>query len=342
MHISFFDTSAQDQVTLQDLISHSAGVSQLQCAFHPDSLTLENAHQFASSEAICIFVHSAVSEQILEQLPALKVICTMSTGFDHIDVAAAHKRGISICTVPGYGTHTVAEYAFSLILGISRKTFTATRAMKETHSFSITDFEGFDVYGKTIGIVGTGRIGLNVARIAKGFGMRIVSFDLFPNASAAAEIGFEYMNLEQVLSQSDVVSIHVPYTKDTHHLINTDNIMAIKRGAIFINTARGEVVDTQAIVAALDAGLLSGVGLDVLEGERDIADEWQLISSGNEHNQADYRRLLETQLLIDRPEVFVTPHIAFYTREAKHEILKVTVENLNAFMQGQTQNQIPS
>jgi D-lactate dehydrogenase len=275
----------------------------------------------------------------------------MSTGFDHIDAAAAQKRGITICTVPGYGTHTVAEYAFSLILGISRKTFAATRHMKETHSFDTAAFEGFDLFGKTIGVVGTGRIGLNVARIAKGFGMRVVAFDAFPNAAAAAEVGFEYMPLEQLLAESDVVSLHVPYNKDTHHLINTSNIMGVKPGAVLINTARGEVLDTQAVVAALNANLLSGVGMDVIEGERIIGDEWQLLSKGGDSaaatdnsasDLAHYKTLLEEHMLIDRPEVFITPHIAFFSREAKHEILKITVDNLNAFAAGKPQNQIPS
>jgi D-lactate dehydrogenase len=354
MKIAFFDTDQKDTEALQAIVASMPNAADLQCTFTQESITAENAEKFADAEAICIFVHSAITEEIIQSLPALKVICAMSTGFDHIDAAAAQKRGITICTVPGYGTHTVAEYAFSLILGISRKTFAATRHMKETHSFDTAAFEGFDLFGKTIGVVGTGRIGLNVARIAKGFGMRVIAFDVFPNAAAAAEIGYEYMPLEQLLSESDVVSLHVPYNKDTHHLINTSNIMGVKPGAVLINTARGEVLDTQAVVAALNANLLSGVGMDVIEGERIIGDEWQLISKNTDtasaadaasaaaSDLAHYKTLLEEHMLIDRPEVFITPHIAFFSREAKHEILKITVDNLNAFAAGKPQNQIPS
>jgi D-lactate dehydrogenase len=348
MKIAFFDSDSKDQAALQEIVSAMPNSADLQCTFSHESITAENAKKYADAEAICIFVHSAVNEEIIKELPALKIICAMSTGFDHIDNAAAKQRGIVVCTVPGYGTHTVAEYAFSLILGISRKTFLATRSMKENHTFDTAAFEGFDLFGKTIGVVGTGRIGLNVARIAKGFSMRVIAFDVYPNAKMATEIGYEYMPLEQVLAESDVVSLHVPYNKDTHHLINTANILGMKKGAVLINTARGEVLETQAVVDALNKGILSGVGMDVIEGERLIGDEWQLISKGGSTDTdpgaelAHYKTLLEEHMLIDRPEVFITPHMAFFTREAKHEILKTTVDNINAFIAGKPQNQVPA
>jgi D-lactate dehydrogenase len=348
MKIAFFDTDSKDQAALQEIVSAMPDAADLQCTFSHESITADNAKKYADAEAICIFVHSAVSEEIIKELPTLKIICAMSTGFDHIDNAAAKRRGIAVCTVPGYGTHTVAEYAFSLILGITRKTFLATRSMKENHTFDTAAFEGFDLFGKTIGVVGTGRIGLNVARIAKGFSMRVVAFDVYPNAKMAAEIGYEYMPLEQVLAESDVVSLHVPYNKDTHHLINSTNILGMKKGAVLINTARGEVLETQAVVDALNKGILSGVGMDVIEGERLIGDEWQLISNGGSTDPdpaaelAHYKTLLEEHMLIDRPEVFITPHMAFFTREAKHEILKTTVDNINAFIAGKPQNQVPA
>ena len=250
--------------------------------------------------------------------------------------------------MPAYGSRTVAEFAFALILSLSRKLFVAADQIKEGKGFNYQAFEGFNLQGKTLGIVGTGRIGLNVAQIAKGFDMNILAFDVFPNEQKAKDFGFKYVGLDELLASSDVITLHVPYMPATHHLINKDNLGKLSarggKAPILINTARGEVVDTEALLEALKDGKLAGAGLDVLEGERMLKEETDLLAhyhNNPEHPDAEeLRTLIENHVLINLPNVIITPHIAFYTQEAKHEILKISTENITNFLSGKPCNQI--
>lgn len=184
-------------------------------------------------DVLVIFVNSRISKEVLENFPNLKLIATRSTGFDHVDVAACKEKDITAVYVPGYGDNTVAEFAFGLILNLTRKIYQGIDQMKETESFSFAGLRGVDIKGKTIGIIGTGRIGKEAIKIAKGFSMKIVAFDPYPDPNFAAEQGIEYLPLDQLLGRSDVITIHAPYTPQTHHLINKDNISLIKKGSIF-------------------------------------------------------------------------------------------------------------
>jgi D-lactate dehydrogenase len=211
---------------------------------------------------------------------------------------------------------------------------------------------GFDLNAKTIGIIGTGKIGKNSAKIAKGFNMNIIAFDLFPDQTFATEAGATYVDLPTLLSTADVVTIHAPYTKETHHLTNKENIKLMKRGALLVNTARGEIVGTDALVWALDQNILAGVGLDVLEGERFMKEELELLANSTdgdtdgkstmgsraEETRDTFKMILESNALIHDPRVIATPHMAFFSKEAVEDILKTTVNNITSFIKGDHQN----
>ncbi len=291
----------------------------------------------ADAEVLSVFVNHPVGAVEMDKYPKLKLITTRSTGVDHVDAQEAKKRGIAIASVPGYGAPTVAEFAFALILALSRKVCEAHKQVTETGSFSQLGLTGFDLAGKTIGVVGCGKIGQHTARIAKGFGMKVLVFDAHRDDKLAGEIGFAYTELPELLGSSNIVSLHVPYIKETHHLINMSNIGQIKKGAYLVNTARGAVVETAAIVKALEDGVLAGAGLDVLEEEGDMQDEMKLLS-GPHPKEEELKVVLANHYLIDHPHVIITPHIAFDTREAIERILDTTVENISTFATGTPKN----
>jgi D-lactate dehydrogenase len=213
--------------------------------------------------------------------------------------------------------------------------------VKEEGSFSQENLTGFDLEGKTMGIVGCGHIGLHSVRIANGFGMKVLVTDAHQDAVLAEQLHFTYATLDELLAQADVISLHVPYMPATHHLINQENIGKIKKGAYLINTARGAVVETEALVTALKDGTLGGAGLDVLEEEGDMNDELALLSSPHPQ-EAELKIVLENHYLMTHPRVIVTPHIAFDTTEAIQRILDTTIENINAFEKGTPQNILAS
>jgi len=287
------------------------------------------------------FVDSTADATVIGALPNLKHVATLSTGYDHIDLQACAARSITVSTVPTYGENTVAEYAFGLMLALSRKICEAKERVKMEGSFRLDGLRGFDLMGKTLGVLGTGHIGQHVIRMAKGFGMNVIGFDAFPNAALTAELGFEYKTLEEVLAQSDIVTVHVPYLPSTHHLINAENIGLMKPGAYLINTARGACVETDALVMALKNGKLGGAGLDVLEEEGMIKDELSFLAQ-NQMQADDLKVVLEDHALIDMPNVIITPHNAFNTKEAFMRILDTTIGNIVAFANGVPTNLVKS
>jgi len=298
--------------------------------FSQEKLNKDNLPEQRDFEIISIFVGSSVREEVINAFPNLKLITTRSTGFDHIDLKAAKEKNISVAYVPGYGDNTVAEFAFGLILTLSRKIYEAADRLKETCSFSLVGLRGFDLAGKTIGVVGTGRIGRHMIKIAKGFEMNIVASDVKPDENFAKEAGFKYVLFEELLATSDIISLHVPNIESTNHLINSQNINKIKKGAILINTSRGAVVESEALIKGLNEGILGGAGLDVLEEEGAISDEKELVLYGHpeEHN---LKTVIQNHVLIDMPNVIVTPHNAFNTGEALRRILDTDLENIKSF-----------
>jgi len=300
--------------------------------FHKESFGTLPELTDAEASVLCTFIESPIGEAEMNRFPALKLIATRSTGFDHIDLAAAKARGVTVANVPFYGENTVAEFAFALLLALSRRVIDADERVREG-TFSPNGLRGFDLAGKTIGVVGTGHIGAHMIRMCKGFGMKVIGFDAFPNAELSHTLDFAYLSLPELFAQSDIITIHVPYNEHTHHLINKENIGSIKKGAYLINTARGAVVETDALVEALKSSILAGAALDVLEEEGDLADATALLSSP--HPKADELKImLENHYLIDHPRVIVTPHLAFNTQEAVERILDTTIENIRGFETG--------
>ena len=314
-----------------------AALPDAEIAFYAGALEGGSSAGDADVEALSIFVNSEIGDAALARFPELKLIATRSTGFDHIDIAAAKKRGVVVSNVPFYGENTVAEFTFALLLSLSRKIETAHRRVVETGAFSQEGLRGFDLAGKTIGIVGGGHIGVRVARIARGFEMKVLVIDVHADEELARETGFSYVSLDEILAHSDIVTLHVPYNEHTHHLLNRESIKKMKRGSYLINTARGAVVETGALVEALAAGTLAGAALDVLEEEGDLSDELKLL--GGPHPKADVlATMLANHYLIRHPRVIVTPHVAFNTAEAIMRILDVTIQNIKAFSRNTPEN----
>jgi len=291
----------------------------------------------ADAEVVSPFIYSRLTAARLAQLPQLKLVVTRSTGFDHIDVAECGRCGVTVCNVPFYGANTVAEHTFALILSLSRKvheSFVRVRA----GNFSLDGLRGFDLKDKTIGVVGAGHIGLHVIRIARGFGMKVLAFDVHRDNFLAEVLGFEYADLATLLGRSDIISLHAPYNRHTHHLINTGNIRQLKPGAVLINTSRGGLVDTDALWQALDAGILAGAGLDVLEGEEAVLEESALLDDTT--NPELLRRAIQNHLILKKPNVVFTPHNAFNGQEALERILQTTADNIVAFIAGTPKNTV--
>ena len=328
MKIVFFGLEKAEQSLFLDSFN-SAEVS-----FLKEKLDENNVFQAKDADIICVFINSTINKVVLDALPNLKFIATRSTGFNHIDCEYAGTKGIKISNVPAYGSHTVAEFTFGLILNLSRNIEKANNYIRESSDFNFFPLmEGFDLQGKTLGIVGTGKIGKNVLKIAKGFSMNIVAFDLYPDLTFAKENNFEYKSLNEVISKSDIITLHTPYSKENHHLINRENISMMKKGVYLINTARGGLIDTDALMGGLKDGIIAGAGLDVLEGEKELKEEIEILSSSSRLTRIEeYKTLLENHILMDMPNVIITPHIAFYTREAVDEIIRTTVLNIKGFI----------
>ena len=337
MRIAYFGVTEEEKTYLKSRIAE-AGLDG-NVVFSDEKLQKEDISTEMDFDIISVFVDSKIDKPVLDAFPNLKYIMARSVGYDHIDLAETKKRGIIVSNVPSYGDHTVAEFTFALILTLSRKIFLSVDRIRETGSFSIEGLRGFDLKDKTIGVVGTGKIGKKVIELARGFGMNIIAQDAFPDKKAAEALGFQYVSFDELINRSDIVTLHVPYSKDTHHLMNRDSLAKMKKGAYLINTSRGGVVETEALVGALKSGQVGGAGLDVLEEELVIKDELDFIAKGNvaEHN---IKTILANHVLINLPNVVITPHNAFNSAEALHRILDASVDSIKGFLEGAPPNAV--
>ncbi len=331
MKIAFFETKNWEESYLRKRFPGHA------IFFHETPLTVDTASKAKDADAVVVFIYSHISKEILAKLQRLKLVATKSTGFDHIDLKECKKRKITVCNVPNYGENTVAEHTFALILSLSRNVHKSyVRTLR--NDFSTEGLKGFDLAGKTLGVIGAGHIGLHVVRIARGFGMRVLVYDVHHERILEEVLGFTYVSLDDLMARSDIITLHVPYNEHTHHLIDREKLKRVKRGAILINTSRGKVVDTRALLEALDNKTLAGAGLDVLEGEELIKDERQVLyDAKNKRALAD---LVRDHILLSRDNVVFTPHIAFYSQEALERILETTIQNVLAYSHGKPQNTV--
>ena len=325
MKVACFETATWEK----RFLARAFKQQKLSARFDRSALLEDNAQDATGAEIISVFIYSKLTAALLRKLPSLRFIATRSTGFDHIDLRECRKRRITVANVPSYGENTVAEHTFALILALSRNIHKAhVQTMKG--DFSLAGLEGFDLKGKTLGIVGAGRIGLHVVKIAKGFGMNVLVSDVHKNLFLKEVLDFEYAPLEALLRQSHIVSLHTPYSASTHHMMDRKAFSLMRRGSLFINTARGGLVDTEALVWALDSGILSGAGLDVLEEESLVKEERQLLSK--DFSKEKLANALRTHILLHRENVVITPHIAFDSKEALQRILETSVQNIAAFI----------
>jgi D-lactate dehydrogenase len=293
--------------------------------FLEDRLTAISAPLADGCQAVCVFVNDTVDAEVLEILSrqGTRLIATRSTGYNQIDTAAAERLGIAVVRVTDYSPHSVAEFAVGLLLAVNRKIARASVRTRDGN-FDLDGLMGFDLHGKTVGVIGTGKIGTIFARIMTGFGCTVVGYDRYPSAAFEA-LGGRYVSVDELLACSDVVSLHCPLTEETRHIVNAASLAHAKRGGILVNTSRGGLVDTEAATEALKTGQLGGLAIDVYEQEASLF--FQDLSSTIICDDV-------IQRLVSFPNVIVTGHQAFFTVEAIGQIMRTTIDSISAFERG--------
>ncbi len=328
MKIAFFEIEELEKKFFKD------NLKKHKLVFFDEPISDKNVDKIKGHDIVCVGLGSEVDCRIIRKFDKLKGIVTMSTGFNHIDLKTAKENKISVSNTPNYGEDSVAEHTFALILALAKNIVESVSRTKKG-DFSLKNLRGFDLKNKTIGIVGLGRIGFNVGKIAKGFGMKIIACTRHRNAALSKKLGLKYVSFDNLLKNSDIITLHVPLVKETKHMINRKNIGKIKKGAFLINTSRGKIVDSGALILALDKKILAGVGLDVLEGEEDIAEEKELLTKKiSEKKLFD----IEKRVLLKHPNVVITPHNAFNTWGSMERGMQTTLKNINGIIKGQAVN----
>ncbi|MEN9328095.1 MAG: hypothetical protein RI947_903 [Candidatus Parcubacteria bacterium] len=321
MHIVFFEVQDWERNSLLKIFPDALITAE--------KLTIENALHYTEAEVVSCFIYSKIDKAVIEMLPQLKYITTRSTGFDHIDVTFAGTKGIKTSNVPEYGSTTVAEHTFALMLSLTRKMYQSVNQAK-TLSFEHSEIRGVDLEGKTLGIVGLGKIGQHVLQIAKGFGMNVLAYNHSQDKELLDRYTFSYAELDVVFSNSDIITLHLPFNEHTKHIVNKEAILKFKKGSYLINTARGGLIDSEAIVIGLEKEILDGVGLDVLEEEKDLSEEIAMLTSEFRQN-IDLKNLIYNHILMNHPKVLITPHNAFNSKEALKRILETTISNIQNY-----------
>lgn len=323
MRIAIFDSKRYDRAALNQAnkdFSHKL-------EFFEDRLNRSTVPLAAGFDAVCPFVNDRVDAATIEELARLgvKLITLRSAGFNSVDVNAAAKHGLKVMRVPAYSPEGVAEHVFALLLTLVRRTHRAYTRVRDGN-FSLDGLVGFNLHGRTFGVVGAGKIGIATLRIAKGFGMKLIAYDRTPNNPYVTELGGENVSLEELMARADIISLHTPLTPETHHMINAEALFSMKRGAVIINTSRGGLIDTEALLVALKSGQVGGVGLDVYEREEGVFFE-----------DLSYAALQDDLLarLTTFPNVVITSHQGFLTEEALANIAHTVLANATAFERGE-------
>ncbi len=293
-------------------------------------LTLDNVAEYADLDVVSTFIYSELTRDLVSRLPSLKMIAARATGVDNIDGNYCRERSIQVSNVPDYGENTVAEHAFGLLLTISHHLFESIDRTRKG-DFTAQGLQGFDLQGKTLGIIGTGSIGRNVVRIGLGFGMKIIAFDLREDESLMGLSNFSYVSKEALLRRADIITLHVPSRPETKNIISEAEFEQMKDGVVLINTARGDLIDVEALVKALATGKVRAAGLDVLPEEPVVREEAEVLRAIYQHKH-NLGSLLADHILLRMRNVVVTPHNAFNTREAVGRILQTTVSNIQTFL----------
>ena len=316
--IAFFDTKPYDRESFDRLNGGRYDIRYFETRLTAAALPLARG-----CDAACAFVNAEIDRAVVEGLVAngVKVLAMRCAGYNNVDFKAAYESGLTVVRVPAYSPYAVAEHTFALLLALTRHIHKAASRTRD-FNFSLVGLTGFDLHGKTAGVIGTGKIGRIFCDICKGFGMRVIAYDAFPNASS----GLEYVSMDRLLAESDVISLHCPLTPDTRHLISAETLAKTRPGVTLINTSRGGLVDSEALLDALREGTVGAAGLDVYEEES----EWFY------EDRSDVTLQNKTlSLLVSLPNVIVTSHQAFLTREALANIAQTTLANLDAYFAGE-------
>ncbi|PJC01908.1 MAG: hydroxyacid dehydrogenase [Candidatus Komeilibacteria bacterium CG_4_9_14_0_8_um_filter_36_9] len=307
-NITFLEVEKEDESIVQENFPQAKIITK---SLSENEIIIE----CQNAQIICIFIYTKITARVIKNLPNLKFIATRSVGYDHIDLKTAQEKNIKICNVPDYGSHVIAEHVFALLLSGIRKIGEGNDQVEKKHDFSFQGLRGVALKGKMFGVIGTGKIGKNVARIASlGFLMDVIAYDPFPDKDAARENHFVYSDLENIYSKADIISLHCPLNKETEHLINEDAIYKMRKGVVLVNTSRGGVVDTKALIQGLKSKKISHALLDVLEHEKNIK---------------------ENKELTEIPGVIITPHIAFYADDSMKRMYEEAFASINSFIKGE-------
>lgn len=323
MKLVLFSTQQYDR----DFFSHHNTAGAFQLEFFEEALTRKSANLAQGADAVCVFVNDKVDATVMEKLAhmGIRVLALRCAGFNNVDLEAAKKFGIRVCRVPAYSPRAVAEHAVAMILTLNRKTHKAYNRVRE-QNFSLNGLLGFDLHGKTVGVIGTGNIGKAFCNIMKGFGCRVIASDLNKDAEMIAE-GITYMEIPALLQEADIISLHCPLNNQTKYLINADTIGQMKKGVMLINTSRGGLINTNSVIDALKSKHIAYLGIDVYEQEE------QLFFRDLSANIIEDDTI---QRLTSFPNVLVTAHQAFFTREALEQITTTTMDSVTQLLQSGT------
>ncbi len=323
MRIACFDSKRHDR----EFLSRAASTRpEDQWVFFENRLTIESAEQSRGFDAVCVFVHDSLDRATIAKFAGfgVKLIALRCAGFNNVDLPAAEEFGLRVVRVPAYSPHAVAEHAVGMILSLNRRFHRAYHRVRDSN-FALEGLLGFDVHGKTVGVIGTGKIGEVFCRIIAGFGVQLLAYDVHPHPGVE-QVGGKYVPLDELLQVADIISLHCPLLESTHHLINDDAIARMKQGVMLINTSRGALVDTEAVIRGLKSGKIGYLGLDVYEEEENLFFE----DRSTEVLQDDvFARLLTF------PNVLVTAHQAFFTQQALEQIAQTTITSIGAFARGE-------
>lgn len=314
MKIAFFDTKDYDK----ELFEKFNEKYNYEITYFESKLNKETAQFTKGFEVVCIFVNDVADKEVLKILEKndVKIVALRCAGFNNVDIT--NKGKIRVVRVPEYSPYAVAEHTIALLLNVNRKIYKAYQRVKK-YNFSLDGLLGFDLHGKTVGVIGTGKIGKTFIKIMKGFGVNILAYDIFKDENSSRELDFKYVELEELLEKSDIISLHCPLTKDTEKIINSETISKMKNGVILLNSSRGKLIDTESLIEGMVSGKIGGAGLDVYENE----EEFFLRDMSN-----SYKRDKNLSLLISMPNVIITSHQSFFTIEALNKIVKDTLQNL--------------
>ncbi len=320
IRIAFFDTKEYDR-KLFDKYNKDYGYD---ITYFETTLNTETAPLTQGFDAVCIFVHDKINKRTFEILEknGVKLVALRCAGFNNVDLK--NKGNVRVVYVPEYSPYAVAEHACALLLNVTRKLYKSYQRTRK-YNFTLDGLLGFDIHGKTVGVIGTGKIGKVFIQIMKGFGTNVIAYDVYPNEQASRELGFEYVSLDELYKRSDIISLHCPLTPETENIINSSSISKMKDGVVLINCSRGKLIDTTSLIKEMETGKIGGVGLDVYEDE----DEFFLRDMTN-----SYKRDTNLSILLSMPNLIITSHQAFFTSEALNKIASDTCENIKQVFDG--------